>query len=147
MHDKLTQDNALAWTLFVVAAITALYWIVWYLVPGGENSLAVLPNDVAHKRFEDAFLVADTWMAFAALMAGIRLLTAPARAIGWLYMAGSAGLYLASMDILYDFQNGIYLLWQLPARRAAVTTEILINIGTLAFSLWAIHRANRVGAA
>lgn len=143
MNTRTTEDTALAWTLLVVAAVTALYWIVWYLVPGGQQDLSVLPNDVAHERFENAFLLADAWMAFAALMAGIRLLTNPKRATGWLYMAGSAGLYLAGMDVLYDLQNGVYQLWALPARRGAVATEMLINLGTVVFSVWAIARAHR----
>src|SRR5436190_1118521 len=80
MNTRTTADTALAWSLFVVTAITAIYWIVWYLVPGGQQDLSVLPNDVAHVRFENAFVLADAWMAFAALMAGIRLLSNPARA-------------------------------------------------------------------
>jgi len=140
MADRSKEDTALAWTLFLVTVITALYWIVWYLFPNGEELLSVLPGDPAHKRFEDAFLVADTWMAFASLMAGVGLLKSSPRAIGWLYMAGSAGLYLAGMDILYDVQNGIYLLSE---HRDAVVTEALINLGTLGFSFWAISRARR----
>ncbi len=143
MSTRPTADTALAWTLFVVAAVTALYWIVWYLVPGGEQELAVLPNDEAHARFEDAFLLADTWMAFAAMMAGVGLLRSSPRMIGWLYMAGSAGIYLAAMDVLYDVQNGIYQMVAIPERREAVLTEIIVNVGTVAFSAWAIARARR----
>jgi hypothetical protein len=137
-------DVALAVNLFIVAAITCLYWTVWYLVPDGETMLSVLPGDPAHKRFEDAFLVADLWMAFACVMGALRLLGTPSRAVGWLYMAGSAGLYLAGMDILYDVQNNIYAMFADPARREAVVTESLINLGTIGFSLWAILRANRL---
>ena len=137
-------DIALAIVLFGVTVITAVYWVVWYLVPGGEQMLSVLPGDAAHKRFEDAFLAADAWMAIASLIAGLRLLRAPARAAGWLYMAGSAGLYLAGMDILYDVQNGIYGLAANPEQRSAVITEIVINVGTVLFSVVAIARARRI---
>ena len=139
-----TSDKVLAVNLFVVAAITCLYWIVWYLVPGGEAMLSVLPDDPAHKRFEDSFLVADLWMSLACVVAGARLFSAPARATPWLYMAGSAGLYLAGMDILYDVQNGIYGLAADPAHRDAVITEAVINAGTVAFSLWAILHARGI---
>lgn len=135
-------DRALAIGLFIVMIITAAYWIVWYLVPGGEVMLSVLPGDAAHKRFEDAFLVADAWMAFAATIAGLRLWSdAPASA--WLYMAGSAAIYLAGMDILYDVQNGIYGLASMPEHRDAVVTEALINLGTLVFAALSIWRARR----
>ena len=136
-------DRALAIALFVVAAITAAYWILWYLVPGGEAMLSVLPGDAAHKRFEDAFLVADAWMAIAAVIAALRLLSGSPRASAWLYMAGSAALYLAGMDILYDVQNGIYALAAMPEHRDAVVTEAVINFGTLVFAALSIGRARR----
>jgi hypothetical protein len=136
-------DKTLAVILLIVAAATALYWITWYLAPGGEDALSVMPGDAAHKRFEDAFLVADTWMAFAAVMAAVRLLSNPAKAIGWLYMAGSAGIFLAAMDILYCLQNGIYPRIADPALRAAVATEMTINIASLLFAGLALGRARR----
>lgn len=136
-------DRALAAGLFVVALITAAYWVTWYLVPGGEVMLSVLPDDPAHKRFEDAFLVADAWMALAAVIAALRLLSGSAAAAAWLYMAGSAAIYLAGMDILYDVQNGIYGLAALPEHRDAVVTEAVINAGTLIFAALAIGRARK----
>jgi hypothetical protein len=146
MSTVTTADRALAVGLFVVALITAAYWVIWYLVPGGETMLSVLPDDPAHKRFEDAFLVADTWMAFAAVVAAMRLLSGSAGASAWLYMAGSAAIYLASMDILYDVQNGIYGLAAMPEHRDAVVTEAVINLGTLVFAALAITRARKASA-
>jgi hypothetical protein len=143
MSSRSAGDTALAVFLLSVTAITVAYWIVWYLVPGGEQMLSVLPGDAAHKRFEDAFLAADLWMAFAAAVAALRLLTDATRASAWLYMAGSAGLYLAGMDILYDVQNGIYGLASNPAQKDAVVTEMVINAGTLLFSILSIARGRR----
>ena len=141
MSTRSAGDTALAMVLLSVTAITVAYWIVWYLVPGGEQMLSVLPGDAAHNRFENAFLAADLWMAFAAAMAALRLLTNANKASAWLYMAGSAGLYLAGMDVLYDVQNGIYALVSNPAQQGAVVTEMVINAGTLLFALLAIARA------
>jgi hypothetical protein len=143
MRNVTTADRALAVALFIVAAITAAYWVIWYLVPGGEAMLSVLPDDPAHKRFEDAFLVADAWMAFGAVIAALRLLSGAPGASAWLYMAGSAAIYLAGMDILYDVQNGIYGLAALPEHRDAVITEAVINAGTLVFAALAIGRARK----
>ena len=146
MNARSGGDVALAIFLLSVTVITAAYWIVWYMVPGGEQMLSVLPGDAAHSRFENAFLAADLWMAFAAAMAALRLLTDATRASAWLYMAGSAGLYLAGMDILYDLQNGIYTLVSNPAQQGAVVTEMVINAGTLLFSALALVRARRQSA-
>src|ERR1043165_9110043 len=143
MRDVTGTDRALAVALFIVAAITAAYWVIWYLVPGGEAMLSVLPGDAAHKRFEDAFLVADAWMALAAVIAALRLLSGAPGASAWLYMAGSAAIYLAGMDILYDVQNGIYGLAALPEDRAAGITEAVINLGTLVFAAFSIGRASK----
>jgi hypothetical protein len=146
MRNVTTADRALAVALFMVAAITAAYWVIWYLVPGGEAMLSVLPDDPAHKRFEDAFLIADAWMAFAAVIAALRLLSGAPGASAWLYMAGSAAIYLAGMDILYDVQNGIYALAALPEHRDAVVTEAVINAGTLVFAAFSIGRARKAPA-
>ncbi|HZP13423.1 MAG TPA: hypothetical protein VFB36_13470 [Nevskiaceae bacterium] len=146
MHNVSAGDRALAIALFIVAAITAAYWILWYLVPAGEAMLSVLPGDAAHKRFEDAFLAADTWMAIAAVIAALRLLSGSPGASAWLYMAGSAAIYLAGMDILYDVQNGIYALAAMPEHRDAVVTEAVINLGTLVFAGLSIGRARKASA-
>lgn len=128
----------LAVYLLTVAALTTAYWVVWFLIPGGQASLAALPGEVCHTTFENAFPMADGWMAFCAAVAGCLLLSGRARAVSWLFMAGSAGIYLFSMDVLYDLQNGIYGRLGDPATAGAVATEMLINLGTLIFACWSL---------
>ena len=134
----------LALMMLLVTLVTAAYWIVWYLVPGGQGLLATLPGDPGYIRFENAFLVADAWMALASLLAAIALLRGRPAAVPWLWMAGSAGLYLAGMDILFDVQNGVYSgIHGVSPRLEAAWTEIAVNAGTVGFSLWAIGWAAR----
>jgi hypothetical protein len=124
--------KTLAWLLMLVTGITMSYWMMWFMLPGGRDLLAVLPKDASYLHFENAFPVADGWMSLTALLSAIQLFREKSSAIPWLFMAGSAGLYLGGMDVLYDIENGIYTLWQQNA--GAVGTEMAINIGTVAFS-------------
>ena len=138
--------RALGILLMVVAVVTTTYWVLWFIVPGGRDLLAVLPHDHAYLTFENAFPLADEWLALCAAVAGVLLWRRRPVAFIWLFMAGSAGLYLAGMDILYDLENGIY--GRISQNPASVITEMVINVATVAFSLitlwWA---ATRRGAA
>jgi len=57
----------------------------------------------------------------------------------WMLLTGSATLYLASMDILFDVENGIY--WRGNAANVAV--EVLINLACLGGSIAVIAFAWR----
>lgn len=133
----------LAAYMFVVSAVTTAYWVTWFLIPGGQQALAAMPGELCHATFENAFPVADGWMALCAAMAGWRLLKGRPQAIPWLFMAGSAGMYLLGMDVLYDLQNGVYGRLSDPAVTDAVATEMLINLGTLIFAAWSLIWASR----
>ncbi|MBA3823784.1 MAG: hypothetical protein H0X24_07760 [Ktedonobacterales bacterium] len=132
-------SKTLAWVMMLVTGVTMAYWMMWFMLPGGRDALAVLPKDVSYLHFENAFPVADGWLSLTALIASIQLFRAQSSALPWLFMAGSAGMYLGGMDILFDIENGIYTLW--AQNPGAVSTEMLINIATVAISvvtlLWA----------
>lgn len=136
----------LALYLLVVAVLTTAYWVVWFLIPGGQAALAAMPGEVCHATFENAFPAADGWMAFCAAIAGYLLLLGRARAVSWLFMAGSAGVYLFCMDFLYDLQNGVYTRLGDAAVTGAVATEMLVNLGTLVFAAWSLIWAWRNSA-
>lgn len=133
-------SKALAWVMLIVAAVTTMYWLMWFLIPGGKDLLAVLPSDHGYLSFENAFPAADGWMALCGVCAGVLLLRGNSRAIPWLFMAGSAGMYLGGMDILYDLENGIYpLISQNPG---SVVTEMTINVATVVISVVTLVWAN-----
>jgi hypothetical protein len=131
----------MATVMIVVAVVTALYWIVWFIIPGGRDALAVLPQDQTYIHFENAFPAADGWMAASALIAAIQMLRGKSSAIVWMFIGGGAGMYLAGMDVLFDLENGIYR--ALAANPGSVSTEIAINIATVGISTWVMWWANR----
>ena len=126
-------SKTLGWVFMIVTAVTMAYWMMWFMVPGGRAMLAVKPGDSGYLMFENAFPVADGWMALTALIAGIQLLRGKSDAIPWLFMGGSAGMYLGGMDVLYDLENKIYGL--ITSNPGSVTTELGINVATVVISL------------
>jgi hypothetical protein len=141
--------KTLAWIFIVVTAVTVMYWTTWFVIPGGRDALAVLPNDHTYITFENTFPVADGWMALCALLASIQFFRGKASAIPWTFMGSSAGMYLGAMDISYDIQNGIYTLLQ--QNFGSVVTEMIINIATVTISvgsmIWAWKNRGWRGAA
>lgn len=120
---KLKGTRAILW---IIAAVTPLYWVVFF----ATGQLAPSPADCGYQ-FELAFPAADLLMAVAAAISGIGL----ARNARWgramaLVTAGAI-LYLAAMDILFDLENGVYLI-----ARLQTAVEILINVSCLGFGIY-----------
>jgi hypothetical protein len=126
----------MAVVMIAVAIVTAIYWIVWFLIPGGRDTLATLPHDQAYISFQNAFPAADGWMALAALVAAIQMLRGKSSAIIWMFVGGGAGMYLAGMDVLYDLENGVYR--AIATNPGSVGTEMAINVATIGISLWVL---------
>ncbi len=117
--------------LIVAAVLIVVYWILYFFV-GGVHVL----NDIWYTKFEDAFPVADAWVTALALVAAYFLLRHNDRMAPFaLAAAGSAGLYLAFMDITFDLENNLY---SLVATNANMQTELLINIATVVISVIAL---------
>lgn len=75
--------KTLAWVLIIAAGVTMLYWVVWFLIPGGRAALAVLPKDARYLTFENAFPLADGWLALSATIAAVQVFRRQTNAIGW----------------------------------------------------------------
>jgi hypothetical protein len=105
---------------------TLAYWIVWF---GVDRSWLATADTPAYYAFENAFPVADGWMAVTGALAAVALQRRKATALLWMPLAGSASVYLAGMDVLFDLENGIY-----RARNGFgnVAVELFINVGCLA---------------
>ena len=97
--------------------------------------LAASDSTDAYLAFENAFPLADAWLGLTCILALWALAQRSLSALLWLIAAGSAGMYLFGMDVLFDLENGIY------AKGAGGIIEALINLVTLAFSLIALHWA------
>lgn len=80
------------------------YWSVWFT----DRRLIASEQSRAYYEFENAFPLADAWLGAACLLAWIALLKRWPSALFWLLCAGSAGMYLFCMDLLYDLENDIF---------------------------------------
>jgi hypothetical protein len=102
---NLNRRRPVAFGLLAAAGLLLAYWIAWYA--GGRSWLASSTRP-AYVEFENAFPLADAWLAACALLAAEALLQERRSALLWLLAGGGAGLYLAGMDVLYDLEHGIW---------------------------------------
>ena len=133
---------AVAALLAVTAAGTAAYWIAFF---AAGNALHSSETD-AYVAFEHAFPAADTWMAGAAIAAGIGLVRRRPWAVLAGIAAGSALVFLGLLDVLFNLEQGLY-----ARPSAAMAVETVINLFCLAAGPFFVvyfwrHRA-RLGAA
>jgi hypothetical protein len=91
----------------LVGAITLdiAYWSIWFL----DRDVLASEHTQAYYDFENAFPLADLWLGIACLLALIALTQRRPMAHFWLIAAGSSGLYLFGMDLLYDLEHGIFI--------------------------------------
>jgi hypothetical protein len=88
--------------LVIALVIDAAYWSIWFT----NRDWLASAHTQAYYDFENAFPLADLWLAIACAGALICLGRYP-MALFWLLCGGGAGLYLGSMDLLYDLEHGI----------------------------------------
>ena len=117
----------LAALLVLGAAVTVAYWVNYFAV----GDVRVL-SDTWYTTFEDAFPVADGWMALCMAIAGVGLWRGTHNGALWGLMAGSALLYLAGMDITFNVEHGLYAL--LP-KSGPMLTEAWINASSLGLGI------------
>ena len=103
---------------------TLAYWVVWF---GVDRTWLATADTPAYYTFENAFPLADGWMAATGALGAIALQRRRPQALLWMLLAGSAALYLAGMDVLFDLENGIYRVESGGAANLAV--ELFINVG------------------
>jgi hypothetical protein len=111
--------------LWFGSVATVAYWVIWFLV---DRSWLATADTASYYAFENAFPLADAWMAVTGALAAIALTRRQPSALLWMLLAGSATLFLAGMDILFDLENGIYV----HGDPGNVAVELLINVGCLA---------------
>ena len=122
----------------VLAAVIALdvaYWVAWY----ADRSMVASNHRAAYYEFENAFPLADAWLAVCCLGALLALRARSGLALLWLLMAGGAAVYLFGMDVLYDLEHGIW--WS----SGGGLVELAINVltGTVAALLLRWTWSNR----
>lgn len=89
---------------------TTAFWAMFFT---GKIKAAETAQD---ESFERAFPIADSWMTACALVASRNLLKLNRKGYFSGAAAGSALIFLSSMDVLYSLENGKY--WPLDPDRA-----------------------------
>ena len=108
--------------LAIVVALDVAYWVAWY----ADRSLVASNTRPAYYEFENAFPLADAWLALCCVGSIVCLRRGSEMALLWLLMAAGAGFYLFGMDVLYDLEHGIW--WS----SAGGVVELAINLLTAA---------------
>jgi hypothetical protein len=121
--------RTMATVLLVAALLIVAYWIAWL----AHRSLVASETAPGYTQFEDAFPLADGWLALCLVAASYCLVTARRAALFWLLAGGGAGLYLFAMDVLYDLQHGVW------GKGANGLIELVINLVTLGLSVFVLH--------
>ncbi len=90
--------------LVVAIVLDVAYWSIWFT----QRDWIASEHTKAYYEFENAFPLADLWLGLACLLALVTLTRRTPMALFWILCAGSAGMYLFGMDLLYDLEHGIF---------------------------------------
>jgi hypothetical protein len=127
--------------LFATVA-TALFWIAWFFLPGSVQA----SDWECYIVFEQAFPLADTWMAIAALIGAIGLWRR--KDWGFLFglLAGSAAIFLGLMDLLYDLEHGTFTKLNAESLIELAIVVLLLTLGPVILTyLWTRRRQLGIG--
>ncbi len=134
---KLTKDTTqrsriiVAGVMLFAAALTIAYWVIWF---GGGRALLASSQATSYFVFENAFPAADAWLAITLILGAIGLIQRKSWGLLFSLLAGGAGVYLGCMDVLFDLENGIYIIPKGTDPSSAII-EMCINILTFAISI------------
>jgi len=130
MKNESRPARILPGLLIVTALVTVAYWVDYFV--GGHVKTV---DATWYTTFEDAFPVADGWLAATCFLAGVGLWRGRRWGALMGLLAGSALLYLAAMDITFDVNTGLYAL--VPTSMQ-MQFELLINAWSLGLGLWTV---------
>ena len=115
--------------LLAAVVLIVTYWVAWFT----HRSLVASAHTVSYTQFEDAFPLADGWLALCMTAGAYCLVTCRRAALFWLLAGGGAGFYLLGMDVLYDLQHGVW------GKGGNGIAELAINVLTLGLSLFVLR--------
>ncbi len=110
--------------LIITFVATLAYWLIYFT--SGEVQVR---QDEVYLAFENAFPVADAWMAICALLGAIGLLRKQAWGFLFALLAASSMIFLGLMDVTFNLNQGIYALGGIET-----AIEVVINLFCLVVS-------------
>lgn len=122
------QINILIVFSLLAAIIIPLFWLLWFTFPAAIQTIQPgSPEYPAYVTFEQAFLLADAWLALCSLLAAIGLFKMRFWGLLFALLAGSAAIFLGLMDLLYDLQHGVFS--PLTGEAAIELTIVCLSLG------------------
>lgn len=126
------SGNRLHAVIMALAALATVgYWIAYF-----TTGLTHVRADAVYLAFENAFPLADGWMALCFLLGAYYLWRGERTAVLWGISAGSAMIFLGCMDLLFNIEQGHFQ----PPIGAAMWLEIAIMAFCLTFGPFTIWR-------
>lgn len=130
------SDRTHAVLMLIVAAGTAAYWLAWFTTGTVQTSA-----ERCYLVFENAFPLADAYMAAAFVAGAVLLRRRRPAAVPVGIAAGSAMTFLGLMDLLYDLEHGKFA--DMTPAMAIETGIVLVCLVFGPFTmrrLWAARR-------
>lgn len=107
---------------------TLIYWAIWFF---GERAWVATRTTAGYYEHQNAFPIADGFMAVVSLLGAIGLWQRRPSTLLWMLLAGSASLYLGFMDVLYNLENGVYA----EHLKAGGSFLVELGVNVLAFAI------------
>jgi hypothetical protein len=120
--------------MLVVAAGTLAYWLAYFFAGAVQTA-----DDAAYTGFENAFPLADGYMAIAFVVAALLLRHGHVLAVPVGIAAGSAMVFLGCMDVLFNLEHGKY-----ADMTAEMAVESVINLVCFTFGPFTMVRLWRI---
>jgi hypothetical protein len=117
--------------MLLATVLICAYWLVWF---GVDRNLLASSHAPAYYTFENAFPLADGWLALALVLGIVGIWRGRPSGLLWTLLAAGAGIYLGCMDVLFDLQNHIYT-GAPGADPSAPLIEAGINVLTFALGI------------
>jgi hypothetical protein len=123
------------------AVVIPLYWVLWFCVP---EVIQVFPPGSpeypAYATYEEAFLLADAWLALSALIGTIGMWKRREWGLLFMLLAGGSAIFLGLMDLLYDLQHAVFVPLTAEAAVELGIVAVVLGVGSTVIVLAWRHR-------
>ncbi len=130
-----------------------LYWVTWFTAPEFVQSRTTdAPDYLIYLNFEQAFPLADGWLALAAIIGALGLRRMTDWGFVFALVASGAAIFLGLMDLLYDLEHTMFVPFTAEAAIELTIVVSMLGLGVLVIALlWRVrglflHETSTAGA-